>query len=690
MRDDVVGPEAGERLRADAVALVDALDAVPDGFLSFDKDWRITHVNAAAERISGLPRDALLGRTGCSAFPGALATPFEEVLRRAMHYRVVIRGEHHYPPLERWFEIEARPIAGGGLAVHLRDTTLRLAAEREARRLSRERDELLARLQHQFERLPLACVVTDRRLRIIDWNPAAERVFGYRRDEAIGRAGDELLLSPEALVALAEQLAGLRRGAIIEHSVVENVARDGRVILCEWHNTPLRDGDGRMIGVLAMADDITARMAAERELRASQAKLASELAEMARLQRDREQLLDSERRARAEAERAARLKDDFLATLSHELRTPLSAITAWSDLIRMAPHDVARVSRGAEIIGRNARAQSQLVGDLLDLSRISSGKMRLDVHRVDLPAVVEVAVEAVRPAAEARSIQLHLAIEPPTGSVHGDASRLQQIVWNLVSNAVKFTPEGGRVRVDVASVGSQVEIRVSDTGKGITAGFLPHVFERFRQADPSAAREHGGLGIGLALVKELTELHGGSVAASSEGEGRGATFSVALPLATITTEADGSVRLHPRVPAALSLADLGGLQLAGIRVLVVDDEADGLEVIQQILADSEAEVTAARSVDEALDALDRETFDVLLSDIGMPRRDGYELIAEVRKRGLAMPAAAVTAFVRSEDRTRALLSGFQAHLAKPLEASELLAVVASLAGRLGREPKVVP
>jgi PAS domain S-box-containing protein len=408
---------------------------------------------------------------------------------------------------------------------------------------------------------------------------------------------------------------------------------------------------------------------------------AIDLSERKRVHEELEALLERERRARADAERAGRLKDDFLAVLSHELRTPLNAIVGWVEVIARGAENPDRVRRGIEVIARNARAQSQLIADLLDLSRISTGKLRLDVTRVALPAVVEAAVEAIRPAAATRDIHVHTTIEPVDHGVHGDAARLQQVLWNLLSNAVKFTPEGGRVEVVLARVDSHAEVVVCDTGRGIPPEFVPHVFERFRQADASAAREHGGLGIGLALVRELTELHGGTVRAASGGEGKGATFTIRLPLAILHGDA-GDVREHARGAARIALASAEPLRLDGVRVLLVDDEPDGLEVIRCILEDRHADVTIAGSVDDALGLIDTQEFDVLLSDIGMPRRDGYDLIAEVRRRGHQTPAAAVTAFARSEDRTRTLLAGFQAHLTKPIEPTELLATVASLSGRI--------
>jgi CheY-like chemotaxis protein len=380
------------------------------------------------------------------------------------------------------------------------------------------------------------------------------------------------------------------------------------------------------------------------------------------------------------AEAASRAKDEFLATLSHELRTPLTAILGWTHVIQMGIADPEGLAHGAEVIARNVRIQAQLIDDLLDLSRIATGKLRLNVERVELGGVIAASVEAIKPAADAKGVRLECILEPITEVVNGDGGRLQQVFWNLLSNAVKFTPERGRIQVVLGRVNSHAEISVSDTGEGIRADFLPHIFQRFRQADASTSREHGGLGIGLALVKELTELHGGRVSVVSDGEGKGSTFTVNLPLSIVV--APNGVRQHPRAPAALSVVDKESALLEGVKVLVVDDEPDALEVIQRILESRHAEVTLVRSVDRALAILTDAQFDVLLSDIGMPRRDGYEFISEVRRRGLKTPAAAVTAFARSEDRTRALLSGFHAHLSKPVEASELLAIVASLSGKV--------
>jgi CheY-like chemotaxis protein len=399
--------------------------------------------------------------------------------------------------------------------------------------------------------------------------------------------------------------------------------------------------------------------------------------------RENARLLEIERSARAEAERVSRLKDEFLATLSHELRTPLNAILGWTQILKRGGSSEQDVRRGLETIERNARAQTQLVEDLLDMSRIISGKVRLDVQPVDLATVVEAAVGAMQPAADAREIRLQQVLDPYAGPVSGDPGRLQQVVWNLVSNAVKFTARGGKVQVVLERVNSHLEISVSDTGVGIRPEFLPYVFERFRQADSSTTRTYGGLGLGLSIVKQLVELHGGSVRAKSAGEGQGATFIVALPLALVKHDTANGVRHHPQSSGGPS-RDFEIPSLTGVRVLVVDDDRDTRQLLAHLLTECEAEVVTAGSAAEALEELHRARPDVLLSDIGMPGVDGYELIRQVRELegDLAnIPAAALTAFARSEDRRRAMLAGFQLHLAKPVDSAELCAVVASLAGR---------
>ncbi len=384
------------------------------------------------------------------------------------------------------------------------------------------------------------------------------------------------------------------------------------------------------------------------------------------------------------AEKANRLKDEFLATLSHELRTPLTVIIGWAALLGQPNLKADDALRAIEIIQRNAQTQGLLIDDLLDVSRIITGKLRLSVQSVDLGAIIIAAVDGLRPAAEAKEIQLQLQLDSPAGHVSGDPDRLQQVAWNLLSNAIKFTPKGGRVLVRLERIESHVEVTVSDTGKGITPEFLPHVFDRFRQADSTTTRAFGGLGLGLSIVRQLVELHGGMVRVDSEGEDLGATFTVSLPLMTTRT-ADSDTQSAPQ-PEFKQPEFECPPELDGLRVLVVDDDVYTCELIQFILKGCGARVKTAISAAAALEAVAEDVFDVLISDIGMPDEDGYSLIAKVRalgnQRGGKVPAAAaLTAYVGEKDRIRVLQSGFQIHVPKPISPRELVAVVANLANR---------
>jgi signal transduction histidine kinase/ActR/RegA family two-component response regulator len=394
---------------------------------------------------------------------------------------------------------------------------------------------------------------------------------------------------------------------------------------------------------------------------------------------EKKQLLENEREARAEAERASQLKDEFLATLSHELRTPLNAILGWSQLVLQGNMSPDNVHRALETIERNARAQNKLIADLLEMSSIISGKVRLDTQRLDLATVVEAAVESIAPAAQAKGISLRKNIGSHAGPVSGDNNRLQQIIWNLLSNAVKFTPRNGNVDITVERVDSYLQLTVKDTGPGIRPDFLPYVFDRFRQGDSSLTRQHGGLGLGLSIVKQLVALHGGTVRAESAGEDKGASFIVCLPLAPII---DAKPHLFGSVSSSLS-PHMEEITLPGVKVLVVDDEEDSRGLIHEVLTRSQAEVLCAASAAEALEILKSQTPAVIVSDIGMPEKDGYQLIREVRSMGAAhggnIPAIALTAFARPEDRMKAMLAGYQTHLAKPVEAHELIATISTLA-----------
>ena len=387
--------------------------------------------------------------------------------------------------------------------------------------------------------------------------------------------------------------------------------------------------------------------------------------------------------ARDAAEAGNRAKDQFLSTLSHELRTPLNAVYGWATILERGELAPEQTRRAVQIILRNVNAQVRLIDDLLDLSRIETGKLRLAVQPVDLRLVIEEALDGIRPAAEAKNIRLQAVLASPGGPVSGDPDRLQQIVWNLLSNAVKFTPKGGRVQVQLQRVDSQVAISVSDTGEGIGPELLPHVFERFRQGDSSSSRPHGGLGLGLALVRSLVELHGGTVLADSPGEGRGATFEVKLPLILADpgrAAAAAAFRVEPGSTGA-------GLSLAGVRILVVDDDSTAVDLNREILTRVGAEVRGCAGGAEALILLRQWRPDVLASDIEMPGMDGYSLVRRVRalepSHGGKTPAVALSAYSRPEDRVRSLMAGFNFHVSKPVDSRELVAIIASLAGRVG-------
>jgi len=406
--------------------------------------------------------------------------------------------------------------------------------------------------------------------------------------------------------------------------------------------------------------------------------LSRYISELQRSEEARGQLLVRAERARAEAEAANRIKDEFLATLSHELRTPLTSLLGWSSVLREARRDEKVLSQGLDAIDRNARVQAQLIDDLLDVSRIVSGKLNLDVRPLDISSVTRAAINVVRPAADAKNITLDYWAEPGLGAISADSARLHQIVWNLLSNAVKFTPQGGKITIRIEQERSHAKLTVRDTGQGIDPEFLPRVFDRFRQADSSTTRSFGGLGLGLAIVRHLVELHGGTVSAESEGTGKGATFFATFPLLTDRAAPIGQ-------GAELSATEVRSLD--GLRVLLVDDEAEAREIISTVIGRTGAEVKACISASEALIKLAEWRPDVILSDIAMPEEDGYSFIGKVRslprEKGGDTPAAALSAYARDEDRLQALAAGYQMHIAKPIGASQLVTMVAKLAGRDG-------
>jgi len=489
------------------------------------------------------------------------------------------------------------------------------------------------------------------------FNPAAAHGVGAvvrtRRPEIVARITDAYL---SAIAQNAEQLALFRRLSPRSWIIVPLVANE------------------RVLGALTLAITESARRYRQADLSFATVMAAhtASAIENARLYREAQS-------ARAAAEAANRAKDEFLSTLSHELRNPLNAVHGWATLIERGQLGAAQTHRAVEVIVRNVNAQIRLVDDLLDMSRVVSGRMRLVVQPVDLRDLIDDALEAVRHAAEAKGIRLQPVLEIPGLLVSGDPGRLQQIVWNLLENAVKFTPKGGRVQVQLQRVRSHVEIIVSDTGQGIAAEVLPYVFDRLRQGETGSARGHGGLGIGLGLVRHLVELHGGSVYAESPGEGQGATFVVKLPLMVAET--------RQQAVAHAERSPVENASLKGARIVVVDDDPTAVELIRDVLVQAGAEVIECRSADEALQAVVRSRPNAIVSDIEMPGQDGYSLIRKVRALGPELggktPAVALTAFGRSEDRIRSLTAGFNNHVSKPVDPAELTAIIASFIGRAG-------
>ena len=494
-------------------------------------------------------------------------------------------------------------------------------------------------------------------LKITDVNPFMTELLGYTHQEFSGKEIWEIGLfkDKEASQAAFQEL---QKTGYMRHEDLPLVTTDGEVKQVESVSN-VYDEDSKQV-IQCNIRDITERKLAEEE---------------------HQLLFESCQTAYADVHTASGLKDEFLATLSHELRTPLTAILGWSNMLATENLDERATKRAVEIIVRNARAQRQLIDDLLDMSRIITGKLRLQVCSVELGPMIEAIVDGLRPAADAKDIYLHSVIGAEVSTITGDPDRLQQIIWNLVSNAIKFTPKGGSVQARLRRVESNVEITVSDTGQGIDPALLPNVFDRFLQADSSTTRAHGGLGLGLSIVRELVELHGGTVRAQSPGIGQGATFKVLIPLMSVRKEL-ASVEIISPVDQSTPLPEA---VLGDVRVLVVDDEPEALELVSAVLTTRGAEVVSVGSAGAAIEEMEKHQFDVLVSDIGMPETDGYELIKQVRKlspeRGGRIPAAALTAYAGVEHRIKVLLAGYQMHLPKPVEPAELATVVVSLAAR---------
>lgn len=651
------------------------LASIGDGIIASDPDGRVTYMNGVAEALTGWSNDSAKGLPLADVFhivnektrqrvdnPAALVIRSGRTSGLANHTVLIGRDGTERPIADT-----AAPIlddAGTVLGVVLvcRDFT-------EQRRAEEAIAEQREWFETTLESIGDAVIATDVRGRIVFMNPVAEQLTGWQIDAARNRPCTEVfnIINEQTLRIVDNPVTRvLQEGVVVglaNHTLL--IAADGTQRPIDDSGAPIRNRDGRIVGVVLVFRDVSERRQSEveRETAAN----------------ERERLLMAERMARAEADRANRLKDDFVAMVSHEIRTPLNAIQGWTELILKNRQDTTLVERGLQVVARNTKVQTQLISDLLDISRIVSGKLRLDVQSVHLPSVIEMVIETVQHAADAKGITIERSLDETIEPMAGDPARLQQVLGNVLSNALKFTAKGGRVGVILRYSGSRSEIVVEDDGVGIRPEFLPHVFDRFQQADASRTRRFGGLGLGLSIVKNLVELHGGMVTAESEGEGRGARFTISLPWAPPPMLNEEALTAVARSADGI----IDDISLASIRVLVVEDDLDAAELVRRLLENHGAEVVVANSAREAQEALATRQVDILIGDIGLPEMDGYQLMERVRQldvgAGGGIPAIALTAFARSEDRRRAMLAGYQAHLAKPIEASELVAMVASFA-----------
>ncbi|MBD1813930.1 ATP-binding protein [Microcoleus vaginatus DQ-U2] len=627
------------------------LESIAEAFFALDENWRFTYANQFAEKLLDRFPGDLIGKNLWEEYPGLIGSEFERIYWSAMRDRVPASITAFYPDHDRWYEVRTYP-AAQGITVYFRNVTDRIQAEAALRQSEERYRTLFELIDEGFCIIEMLFDANDTPIdyRFLETNPAFEQQTGLR--QAVGRTVRQLVPDFEdhwikiyAQVALTGEAVRLENGS-------EAMNRWFDVYAC-------RTGQLEARKVAVVFKDISDRK---------------------RIEAEREQILQREQTAREAAETANRIKDEFLAVLSHELRSPLNPILGWSKLLQQSKLDAAKTASALATIERNARLQSQLIDDLLDISRILSGKLSLNRMSVDLNMVISAALETVRLAAEAKSLQIQTTCSPSQGMVIGDSGRLQQVIWNLLSNAVKFTPEGGQITVRLTQTKTSAQIQVIDTGKGINPEFLPYVFEHFRQEDGAITRKFGGLGLGLAIARQIVEMHGGRIWVESRGEGQGATFTVELPL------------LHTANPveqvAAGAEAQSDEIELANLRVLVVDDEQDSREFVAFVAEQAGAKVTAVGSAIEALQLLSTTPFDILLCDIGMPDMDGYMLVRQVRalppEQGGQIPAIALTAYAGDFNRKQALAAGFQHHVAKPVEANELVKAMLKLPLRLHR------
>ena len=639
-------------LRARLAAIVNSSD---DAIVAKTLDGIITAWNRAAEHMFGFTAAEAVGR------PITIIIPPDRLAEEAEVLAQIRRGEsvEHFETVRMTKDGRRLPISV--TISPIRDDSGRIiGASKIARDITdrRQGDVLRARFAALVDSSDDVIVSKTLDGIITSWNPAAERMFGWSAAEAVGQ--HITFIIPEDRRGEEEEvLARLRRGERVDHFETVRVTRQGRLVEMSITISPIKDASGRVIGASKIARDISERR---------------------RLEEQRVRLLAREQEARLRAEALNRMKDHLIATVSHELRTPLNSIFGWGRMLQDGQMDEAARERAVDTIVRNATAQARLIDDLLDLSRVIAGRMRLDFQRVDLNALVEASVEAVRPAAGTKRIALVVTPDLSVESIAGAADRLQQVVSNLLTNAVKFTPANGRVQVAIRRSGATVDIVVADTGEGIAADTLPHVFEAFRQEDSTTTRTHGGLGLGLALVRELVQAHGGHVRAESPGKGQGSTFTVTLPVgASRPANVAETVAPGPRSD--------GSAALRGIRVLVVDDDVESLDLAATILQGAGADVRAAASAFRAYEFIGSWRPDVVVTDLAMPGEDGFMLQRALRMAfghaRVAVPIIAMSAYAAPEDRERALREGFEIYLTKPIDPKELTSAVAGVMGRTG-------
>jgi PAS domain S-box-containing protein len=678
-RDITTQKRAAAELAAQQEWFRVTLSSIGDAVIASDPAGLVTFLNATAERLTGWRQEEAVGRPLSQVFRIANETtrqPVENPVSIVLRLGHVIGLANHTvltarDGVERPIADSAAPIRDAdnrilGVVLVFRDVT----EERRAEDALAEQREWL---ETTLESIADAVIATDVQGRVVFMNAVAEHLTGWRAETAHGKPSREVF---RTIHEQSRQLEDPVRRVLSASAPVPLgtytllIGADGFERPIDESGAPIRDRDGRIVGVVLVFRDVSERRRLEQDRQAAAV--------------ERERLLEAERAARTEAERASRVKDEFVAMVSHELRTPLNAILGWTQLMTQGKQDRAMLDRGLDVVSRNTRLQAQLISDLLDVSRIVSGKLQLEVQTVEMHPLVADAIDTIRPEADAKGIGLNGDLDRHGGTVAGDPGRLQQVVWNLLSNAVKFTPRGGQIDVALRRRGANAELIVSDNGAGIRAEVLPHVFDRFHQADRSMTRRFGGLGLGLSIVKHLVELHGGVVTADSPGEGQGATFTILLPVSSGAPEAPF---------AGIPVPDQHQPEsLESIRILVVEDEPDTREFLERLLQMHGAQVRSVTSAVEAIAAFREDPPDVLVSDIGLPDIDGYEMMQRIRQSdppyGRSVPAVALTAYARAEDRTRALRAGYQAHVSKPLEPSELLATIASFGGFIDRVRRV--